>query len=216
MSPPPFLFLNHGILSAWRVGKEEGVYLGFRDPVPIAARHQVLVGLPPPLRGTIAWGETLLAVSSMGDTFRFQLVFDYGTDEEREEGELADVLSDEVVADYAADLERWCRRVHERYPLAFVVSTISTDERSDRGEEGHQLGGAVMVPFLEGYAAAHADEVETEDDNPDPEGGRFDLRCMSVLVAHIPESPSPDLAARAEVLRHRFAWPHMRHARPSR
>ncbi len=204
---PPFLFVNHGVLAAYRVGKGACAFLGFRAPVPTSARREVLVGVPPPLRGTVAWGETLLGVGSMGDAFRFDLTFEYGTDEERDEGALEDVLSDEIVADYAADFESWCRRVHERYPLSFVVSTLVPVEMSDWGAESHRQGAAVLVPFLEAYVDAHAEDVEIEElenENWDPEGLRFDRRHMSILLACIPDAASTDLRARAETLRHRF------------
>lgn len=189
----PFLYYQHGALHLDTISKAGGAYIAFRSPVPTARRKEVQKGCPSPIDGLWTWGKTIAGCESAGDIFDWEIAETYA------DGDL-DNLNEAHVAAFAADVERWIRGVHAKFPILFFLGPAWAKE-SAWGKYSAAALPAVMIPFLEDYAKAHAAVVAKDS----AKQGVFDKTSMSVILQHVPaDIADAKLASRAKALVKRF------------
>ena len=181
----PFPYLGHGVLAA-PVETAGGAYLAFAEPVPDDDRPSVMRGCPAPIHGNWAWGPNLACCEAPSHAF--------------------EAIDAAGLARFAADVEAWARAVHAIHPLEFFVGPIAAEAPSPWGAESERALPAIMIPFVERYAAENvADLVDSTDvARATTAAGVFGAVALSSLLRTIPRTPDRELNKRLDRMRARF------------
>ena len=207
----PFPYLEHGVLALDGIGKGGGAYIAFQKPITKKDRLEIRRGCPEPIGGMWNWGSTLVSCESMGDIFDFMLAEHYAgsagnkAKPPRMDEDPRDSIDEAAAARFAADVEKWARGVHAKFPLAFFLGPVHAETPSPWGNWSEEVLRESMVPWLEAYADANAkDLVEDDDRDTDPDDGVFDFIAMSCILQHVPKPKDKALAKRLKDLEKRF------------
>jgi len=131
--PFPFVFLKHGLFSYGDEIEQAHWYIVFEREVPPDERGAALAGAPPPFAGRSVWAGPIIYQESPADRYFDAHVWKaYGegadqrateelSEEELEEEDQHEVTEHEAQA-FSDALDAWLRRVHERWPISFVIA----------------------------------------------------------------------------------------------
>jgi hypothetical protein len=149
----PFLFKNHGTLLIESFTKGASAYIGFVKAPTRAQVEKIARGAPRPIRGMLGWTDTLLACSSWGDTFDWEMLEHYGTDADKKASMQSDRATfEQPSADrFAADVERWVKSAHAIAPVAWCVGPCAASGGDAWDEWTCANMAAPLVDFLEAY-----------------------------------------------------------------
>jgi hypothetical protein len=191
-----FPYLEHGTIALESITKGADAYIAFQSPVPKKSRADVMRGCPTPIGGMWSWGPNLVSMSSMGDTFDYEIAEQYA-------GGDMDAIDDAAAAKFFADVEAWVKGVHAKFPIAFFLGPCAVDV-SPWGRWTQEVLPGIMIPFLEKYAEANAKDVGKSFDDRDPEDGVFDNDSMCCILQRVPDTGDKDLQRRTKALRKKF------------
>src|SRR4051812_45537927 len=175
MADHPFVYFFHGEIDPDRLGKVGAVTLAFASPVPERDRIRIQKSVPQAFAGFFKWSDTLFTTESLGDVFDAMVYGESGPGD------------GEALAEFAAEVEAWVVRVHEKNPLLFFVGPTPVLPGDAWDAWSWSRAPEVVLPFLERYADAHQESLQTDDDDMDASEpmaswGKVDLGQMQALL----------------------------------
>jgi hypothetical protein len=205
----PFPFRHHGALNLSSFGKAAGAYIAFERAPTRQQIEEIAKSCPAPIRGLVAWTDTLLSTESHGDGFDWQMLEHYGTEADKmasQQSNWAEFGKDSADR-FSNDVERWALATHAVAPIRFVIGPC----RSAGGDPWDDWTGEcladVIVSFVEDYIRRNADMPEKNKNKN--ELGEISRAAIASLLQELEPgrglTMSDEIAARAAKLREAFA-----------
>lgn len=197
MSKYPFIYLNHGAINPESIGKNEEIFIWFKREVTKKEQKKIIKNCPPPLNCVLCWGKEFLYFGSGGDTYDFEIMQTYASEEsmafnqleDMEEEEMEEYLAEtdfestyetamqKAIPIYTKALEDWIMEVHEIVPIVFFNAPNNPEEQDDWAVWSEEHLYNATLPYIKNYKEKYPQIFECENEELRFFGYIFNFLC---------------------------------------